>query len=142
MNDFTSLTDAVQLLPQPNTRPIVFCDSSVRLAVPSHATCLHLVVRLLTGCLARRSQTSHGCRMLAYATSCCCSFTSFPSLLPTLQSSLDESMSAQRALGRALEEGRKRDTLVLRNQQLESARHFDRVAQVRHALSNVLHVAV
>jgi hypothetical protein len=46
-----------------------------------------------------------------------------------LQSSMDESMASQRALGAALDEGRKRDGLVLRNQQLESARHFDRVAQ-------------
>lgn len=42
-----------------------------------------------------------------------------------------ENSDLRSALHQALEEGRRRDSLVLRNKQLESARHFDRVAQDR-----------
>lgn len=52
-------------------------------------------------------------------------------LLASLKSATDEAVTVRKALAAALEEGRKRDGLVLKNQQLESARHFDRVAQDR-----------
>ena len=51
-------------------------------------------------------------------------------LLAALKSATDEAVAARKALAAAQEEGRRRDGLVLKNQQLESARHFDRVAQV------------
>lgn len=51
-------------------------------------------------------------------------------LLGRLKDEADRSLALQAALDKALEEGRRRDALVLRNRQLESARHFDRVAQV------------
>lgn len=41
----------------------------------------------------------------------------------------DENHHTRTCLSEAREEGRKRDGLVLRNKQLESARHFDRLAQ-------------
>jgi hypothetical protein len=49
-----------------------------------------------------------------------------------------ESDELRRALSLAQEEGRARDTLVRRNQQLESARHFDRVAQASCNLLSAL----
>ncbi|KXZ49084.1 hypothetical protein GPECTOR_23g17 [Gonium pectorale] len=52
-------------------------------------------------------------------------------LLAALRAATEEAAAARRALAAAQEEGRRRDALVLRNQQLESARHFDRVAQDR-----------
>lgn len=50
-------------------------------------------------------------------------------VLAALKAATEEAAAARRALAAAQEEGRKRDALVLKNQQLESARHFDRVAQ-------------
>ncbi|KAG2423459.1 hypothetical protein HXX76_015329 [Chlamydomonas incerta] len=52
-------------------------------------------------------------------------------VLGALRSATEEAAAARRALSAAQEEGRRRDGLVLKNQQLESARHFDRVAQDR-----------
>ncbi|EFJ46583.1 hypothetical protein VOLCADRAFT_93044 [Volvox carteri f. nagariensis] len=50
-------------------------------------------------------------------------------VLEALRAAEEEAAAARRALEVAQEEGRRRDGLVLKNQQLESARHFDRVAQ-------------
>lgn len=47
------------------------------------------------------------------------------------QAAQAETEAARRAAAAASEEGRARDSLVLANRQLESARHFERVAQVR-----------
>ncbi len=52
-------------------------------------------------------------------------------VLAALRSATEEAAAARRALSAAQDEGRRRDGLVLKNQQLESARHFDRVAQDR-----------
>ncbi|GIL86682.1 hypothetical protein Vretimale_11487 [Volvox reticuliferus] len=52
-------------------------------------------------------------------------------VLGALRGATEEAAAARRALAAAQEEGRRRDGLVLKNQQLESARHFDRVAQDR-----------
>ncbi|GLC41737.1 hypothetical protein PLESTB_000682700 [Pleodorina starrii] len=52
-------------------------------------------------------------------------------VLAALRGATEEAAAARRALAAAQEEGRRRDGLVLKNQQLESARHFDRVAQDR-----------
>ncbi len=52
-------------------------------------------------------------------------------LLALLSAATSEAQAARRAASAALEEGRKRDALVLTNRQLESARHFDRMSQVR-----------
>jgi hypothetical protein len=67
-----------------------------------HAICTHKVTRMTTGIL----------------------------VAPT-QAASSEAEAARRAAAAAHEEGKKRDSLVLANRQLESARHFDRVAQVR-----------
>ncbi|GMH42998.1 hypothetical protein BSKO_10920 [Bryopsis sp. KO-2023] len=52
-------------------------------------------------------------------------------LVETLKKTEFESERLRQCLTLAREEGRKRDGLVLRNKQLESARHFDRLAQDR-----------
>ncbi|PNW73213.1 hypothetical protein CHLRE_14g623350v5 [Chlamydomonas reinhardtii] len=52
-------------------------------------------------------------------------------VLAALRAATEEAAAARRALAAAQDEGRRRDGLVLKNQQLESARHFDRVAQDR-----------
>jgi hypothetical protein len=64
---------------------------------------------------------------------CCawCGACDEPQVLSALHAASDDAAAARRALVVAQEEGRRRDGLVLRNQQLESARHFDRVAQDR-----------
>ncbi len=62
---------------------------------------------------------------------CVCVSSQHAELLKSLRQVTSEAHAARRQAGVALEEGKKRDQLVLTNRQLESARHFDRVAQVR-----------
>ena len=58
-------------------------------------------------------------------------------LLAALNTAHKEDRELRSALQAAMEEGRRRDGLVLRNKQLESARHFDRVAQVGRRAEHV-----
>ncbi len=51
-------------------------------------------------------------------------------VVTSLRAELQESRGLRKALQEAKEEGKKRDALVMTNRQLESARHFDRAAQV------------
>lgn len=51
-------------------------------------------------------------------------------MVTSLRAELQESRGLRKALQEAKEEGKKRDALVMTNRQLESARHFDRAAQV------------
>lgn len=56
-------------------------------------------------------------------------------LLQQLEELQEENAGVREALRLALSEGRQRDNLLLRNRQLESARHFDRVAADRELRS-------
>ena len=45
-----------------------------------------------------------------------------------LKEVMEENERLQAAITAAMEEGRKRDDLVLKNKELQSARHFDKIA--------------